>query len=409
MCDTAQTPPVCVEQPGGGSDAQMIRDAPIDTAMGSCATSCAGNTPVCDAGNNTCRGCVKDAECSSDACSESTGACFDEQTTLYLSPSGSDGGTCTRGAPCQTVSRALMLVDMTHQAIKIADGSYLDSFVTTASFKLSGEGNTPFGATLNFIAGAAVHDHLWEATAGTVLAEGLTFTGGMAEAVRASGGTNMTLWRVAILDSMQGNLDVASSTVHAIECRIAGGQSTQSAVHVMGGMIDLQRSRVDNNIGGGIQVLNAASFDIANNIIVSNGNGAAGSTGAFVQTGAQPATRRFEANTIANNQSPTASAAATCAAALTFTGSIFATNGAAPQVATTCTVDYSLFSDAIPAAGTGNVVGTPGFANAGGGDYHLTNGSPALDLADPASTNKIDFDLDVRPKNGRNDMGADEH
>jgi hypothetical protein len=51
----------------------------------------------------------------------------------------------------------------------------------------------------------------------------------------------------------------------------------------------------------------------------------------------------------------------------------------------------------------------PKFVNAAGGDFHLMAGSPAIDAADPAVTQTLDFDGVARPQGAGRDMGAFEH
>ena len=41
-------------------------------------------------------------------------------------------------------------------------------------------------------------------------------------------------------------------------------------------------------------------------------------------------------------------------------------------------------------------------------DYHLDDGSPLIDLADPQAATAVDFDGDVRPQGAHPDIGADE-
>jgi uncharacterized membrane protein len=50
----------------------------------------------------------------------------------------------------------------------------------------------------------------------------------------------------------------------------------------------------------------------------------------------------------------------------------------------------------------------PGLVNPTAGDFHLADGGPAADRADPDSPIEVDFELQVRPVNQGWDMGADE-
>lgn len=51
----------------------------------------------------------------------------------------------------------------------------------------------------------------------------------------------------------------------------------------------------------------------------------------------------------------------------------------------------------------------PRLLNAAAGDFHLALGSPAIDTADPAATESVDFDGTVRPQGAGRDKGAFEY
>jgi len=91
----------------------------------------------------------------------------------------------------------------------------------------------------------------------------------------------------------------------------------------------------------------------------------------------------------------------------TVTNSILWGNTTGDQIEATlaATVTYSDVQGGH--AGTGNINADPVFI--GGGDYHLTPGSPCLDVATADGAPADDIDGDVRPQGAGYDMGADEH
>jgi hypothetical protein len=87
---------------------------------------------------------------------------------------------------------------------------------------------------------------------------------------------------------------------------------------------------------------------------------------------------------------------------------IFVDQGSAARLCATLWHD-----NATDAAGTGKVsttrdrVGLPGFSDPGGGDYHITLRSAALDRGLDVIV-PTDIDGDVRPDRCASDLGADE-
>jgi hypothetical protein len=76
-----------------------------------------------------------------------------------------------------------------------------------------------------------------------------------------------------------------------------------------------------------------------------------------------------------------------------------------PELGAMCTPKYCLLATA-PASGN-NVQGNPMFVNAAA-DFHLMTNSPAIDRADPAATEMVDFEGGGRPHGSARDIGADE-
>jgi hypothetical protein len=392
VCDTTHVPPICVGELGSGSDNPDGGFVPMDGAMTACGV-CPTDSPICDSNSTTCRGCFQDAECPSHVCSESTGLCIPESQTLYVKTGGNDANQCTHDAPCANVSRAVTLVDATRKVIKIYDGDYDDSFVTSATFLLSGEGNDNNNAYISY-KDFAGHDHLMELDGGAVVVEGLSFDGGKTETVRVQGGATLSLVNVEILNSPLGSVDVAGSTVTLYNSAIHDGMGVEPAINLANSQLTMLRT-VMYTLTGGCVKASSSKYDIENSFLVTCGGPA------LQQLGPTPDPAVFTFNTVVNNAT-----GVTCASPIVVSSSIFAYNGAAPQVPTCAATTYSLFSDSV-VAGTGNIAGDPSFVAAD--DDHINFGSPARDKADPASTQTEDFDGEHRPHGPGFDIGADEH
>jgi len=393
VCDTTQSPPVCVGQLGSGSN--EIDSGIPDSANTACGI-CPSDTPVCDSQSTTCRGCYSDSECGSHVCSESTGLCLTEAQTLYVKTTGDDANPCTHDLPCANVSRAVQLVDATHNVIRIYDGDYDDSFVTTGlTFLLSGEGNNNNNATIHFHTTAAATNHIMEVHGGNVAVEGVSFEGGVAESVRVQGGATLSMFSCEILNSPIGSIDVQSSTVNLYGVEIHDGQGTEAAINMNNGTLVMQRGLM-YALGGACIRASGARYDIENSILT--GCAAEG----FAQTGPVLSMAIFSFNTVVGNGT-----GVSCAGAITVKNSIFAfSNNPPPQLEACAAASYSLFSDTA-ATGTGNIAGDPSFV--ANDDLHINFNSPGRDHAEPNATATFDFDGEPRPHGSGYDIGADEH
>ncbi|HUJ60427.1 MAG TPA: right-handed parallel beta-helix repeat-containing protein [Kofleriaceae bacterium] len=403
VCDTGQSPPLCVAMLGDASIQQGGGDAaPADASP---CGACPASMPVCDLQSTTCRACGSDSDCPSDLCVESTGECIDQARALYVDPSGSDSGDCERAAPCATVSYAVGQITQTRRAIRVGDGTYTDSFIGNAmggTVLVSGSHADASAATFQFTADGGQFDHVFELRSGNWLFEDVTLTGAVHEALRVQGGATVTLFASKLTGS-GGGLDIAASTVTATVVAVTGNNGI--GVNANGSAtVDLERCAIANNSAAGIQS-SGASLTVVNTLIAGNSAGAvvAGPT-------AGGATLRFDFDTVADNGSASSPAGTglTCSTGqvIPVTNSIFSNNGTAPQISN-CPASYTLFSDTA-ATGDGNMQGDPLFVNESHGNFHITPDSPARSVADPGATLDIDFDGEARPQGPNRDMGCDE-
>ncbi len=395
VCDLTRSPPSC--SPGGGStpDAGPDGPAPVD-----CMTSagCPASLPVCDLGLGQCRGCVADLECASTVCHELAGSCVDESKALFVTPSGVDNPSCTKLAPCASVRAALMVITPPRRTIRVADGTYTQSFTvrsgTGGPVVISGIDRLPAGAVFQPGVGDLQTDPGAE-----VVIEGVTVARPGNSGLVNRGTSTLSHVRVteagfAGVDNRGGSLILLDSQVDA----------TQGVGIESNNLLEVQRCEVFGNIDGGISA--SGGFTIVNSVI--HDNGMLGSTlgGAKLSANAgKPAVFRF--NTLAGNNTGPTGAAVQCDTAFAVEDSIiYSSNmGSLAPLTPSCAPRFCLF-DTNPPAGTGNVQGDPMFVAST--NFHVKPSSPAIDKADPAATEPLDLDGAPRPTGTARDIGADE-
>lgn len=387
------TPPTCVDELV--TDAGTERDGPVVDCMLS--SECPAAQPVCDPADHVCRGCVADVECPSDVCHELVGACVDEAVALYITPTGA-GNACSRAQPCGSLNTALAAATATRRTIRVADGTYPTNTKVRpdgngAAFVISGTDLAAAGAILSPTMGS-----LETEGSGTVVIEGVTIaSSGNAGFVNRS---NATLAHVHIMATSGHGID-NRDRLKVRDSRIEGA----TGIGIFSNdTLDVQRTEVLVNAGGGISA--TGGFSIINTVIARNGSASAAFGGVKLSPVAgKPAA--FELNTVIRNvSSGLAAAGVTCDQPTPIASSILADNSAflLGELGTMCTATYSLFG-ASAAAGTGNLTGNAMFVN-DPSDLHLKAGSPAIDKADPASTEAVDLDGRPRPVGAARDIGA---
>ena len=400
------------------SSAQCIAPTTVcDVTDGVCvactpqeAAACDGATPVCG-DDRACRACAAHPECAASNACLPDGSCAIAADVAYVAPTGT-GTTCTQAEPCGTVAAALA-TDRPY--VKLAAGLTKDSQVTTIDGRVVTLLGDP-GAILDRDGDGPIL--VVRSTGADVQIVGLRITGasGVAGAngieLQPNGGApKLTLHR-ATIDSNQGiGISATGGTLTVTQSSISG--NTGGGISATGGTLTARQSTISGNTGGGISITNA-QFDLENNIIASNGGPATGFGGVRIdQVGA--GTRRFEFNTVTNNNgaagTTTGVVCTLVTQPITFSNNIVFDNqiGAArTQVGgVNCSWTYSnIGPDGV--AGVGNINMDPLFVNPAQNNFHLTSASPAKDAADPAATLAVDIDGDARPQGVARDMGADE-
>jgi hypothetical protein len=195
---------------------------------------------------------------------------------------------------------------------------------------------------------------------------------------------------------------------------MSGNRGTGGAVATFGGTINIYRSTISDNTGGGVSV-SMTAFDIENNFITNNGSPQSSYGGISVER-ATAGSRILSFNTISTNRGGMdVSTGVSCSLVMqdvTFSNNIVYGNivaGGGTQVGGThCLWTYSdIGPGGSTISGSGNLNVDPMFTP--NGTFHLQAGSQVIDRADPDATANIDFDGDPRPQGTRRDIGADEY
>ena len=374
LCDLGQAPPICVT-------------SIVDAA-------------TVDGDQQAGQPCKQDSDCASTVCAETDGTCVAATESVFVSPDGNDANQCSQSMPCATITRALQRVNGGRHTIRVAKGAYMDAFLIDSGTTVLISGEVPdfAGTDITFNANNG-EDHVVEAQGTDIRIEGMGFHGGKAETIRSD--SDLSLHHVAVFASGQSGIDCNGCTLHLIDS-LAANHTLFGVDARNNGSVSIHRSKITGNAGGGVRVT-TADFDISSSFLVQNGNGSAGAPAFVIANTAVTDPARFAFNTLSNN----GAGGVQCGVATTLSSDLFADNNG--PVTGMCTTRYSLFENSnIPGMGNLTMV-NPLFVDQQGGDYHISDGSPAIDHADPMETEDTDYDGDTRPRGAADDIGADEH
>jgi uncharacterized membrane protein len=329
--------------------------------------------------------------------------------TRYVTTNGTDdNNNCTQiGKPCDTVNHAVRQASSGDQ-VQVATGTYNESNIPlNGTIYISGGWINGFkeqvGPDETIIDAAGRDTLIFDIAAGSAVKPSISNmtlrngnNGGPGGAVYVNSNAQPVFEKIifenntgtrggAIYANSNALVTIRQSAFYTNTASVDGG-----AVYVTGGLAQIQ-NQIQNNLfkansaidNGGAVYLAGGLVTLGNNTFVENqANGDGGG--------------------VYNN-----------GAAATVVSSIFANNGAAGgeaiyHQAGSISLNYSdLWQNGtanVP-VGTGNIFVDPLFID---DQYRLGRGSPALDVADPATTLAVDFEDDFRPADAGYDMGYDE-
>lgn len=345
---------------------------------------CANPTPVCGA-DQTCGICRAHTDCASLVC-ETTGECAPEADVAYVDPTGS-GSMCTKTEPCANIDAA---EKKNRRIIKVDGGTIFDNLTV-----LEPQGRLDIYAT----PGAKMQ----RSQMGSVLEVRGTTADVRIHGLEISGSTGGS--------SAHGIVMTQDSPKLTLDQVIVANNSGLGILASTGTLV-VDRSIFTRNAAGGGNI-QMTDFAITSSLFVVNGAPSVSQTGGLT-LGASGGADRFEFNTVAENSSAGTAAAGrgvNCVTTVTLSNSMFINN----RTGLGCTVATSMYETGITPPTGGNITGDPAFdvqdpaMYASPRYFRITAASGARNTADTGATLATDIDGDVRPQEGRRDIGADEY
>jgi hypothetical protein len=363
--------------------------------------------PYC-AADGRCVGCRDHDDCGSAVCDLDEATCVAAHSVVYVDGTvGTDVVRCgTAALPCASISAGLSRTGPGRRTLRLAPSLYHEAPVLNAiSTRIIGIGAQ---ITSPQTAGPAVLTAINNAE---VAVDGVTLFSGRADgADPASGagircdGSAVRLRRV-VVEGNQGPGILATAGCRVLLEDSLVRDNKQAGLSASSAFVTVERSRVEDNRGGGVAIVDSR-FQVVNNFIVRNGGSRAGFGGVSLAVAGLPSPQVFEFNTVADNQSAsTGVRGVSCAVGAVFGNNIVYGGGGGPAVSGSCRWQYSNIEGG--AVGP-NLDVDPGFVDPERNDYHLGPNSPCEGAADPASAVHWDIDRDPRPAGTGPDIGADE-
>jgi hypothetical protein len=329
--------------------------------------------------------------------------------TFYVDANAAATGDCiTETTPCKTIAEALSAADPdvgSPDQINVRPGTYTENVVLNSDRSLiSSDVSSPAGFVLApSDPGQPTVSIEGMATANVV---GFEIIGPMPVVISAAGRANLNKFPSSDVPAGGANVTLIAGAENATVDQNAfaddGVANDQAGVSIAAGVAGSPSIRSNRFLGleRGIDVKGTAGAELASNVI------ARGGTGVSIDTGTVDASNL----TVAENTTDVSLGTGT----LNLDSSIVQ-DPIDDAAGGTCNIIYS----AGPAIGMGSCEfqlsnTNPGFVDPANGDYHLTAGSPLIDVGNPALPSGLDLDLESRGVDGNcdgtevRDVGADE-
>ena len=385
---------------------------------------CTGMTPHCDV--DTCTACVDDTDCPNSVCMTS-GGCADPTSIIHVTATSTKMDSCgDMGDPC-SLTGALMIAMMpppsNKNIIKLDDGG---TYASDPGFSVNADVTIDArDATLRRNMPGPIleikSNRIVTLIGGTIQGA----IGGNGDGILCNSSTTLTVALTTInsteksgINALSGcNLTVTQATIS--NTSMTGGQLV-AAILDNGDSIELSRSKIISNRGGGLAV-KSGTFNIAGNAFLDNGSDTSTTGGITIATSSNTS-NRANFNTISHNniQDGVQSGGIDCNAGTGLagyynivwnnksntTGMLFS------QISGGCKHTYS---DVGPTSilslndGMHNFNSDPLLQNEQS-DFHLKPSSPAHQYADPAAdlSGLAEKDIDGDKRISPADIGADQ-